>query len=207
MPTFDEIQLEVAKRVGDPVAAVATAGSRFSSAQRVFAINEAIRRFIIKAVRAKLEGALQNYIVTASQALVASVKPLSGFTGGVMGDAILSAYNVTDSVVVRELPARLEAQTRTGGNSYLTASATNQSYVIDTANFKLLDGASSTDVILLRYVSQHTDLANGGTILVPSEYHPQIIDLAVSVIKEMDASSEAFAQSQIKEEKVTRELG
>lgn len=205
MPTFDQLNLELARRIGDPVSAVGNNGARYTSAMRLFALNEGIRRFIAKTAKRGNVAALKEYKERDTQALVNNVLALSSWNGGVAW--ILDAYNVTDSQRIEPLSPGMEAYTESGAFTFMTASSTNQYYAIDGGDFRLLDGGTTTnDNIRLNYIKQHADLTTGGTILIPSEYHPQIIDLALMVLKENEGTSEAFAQSQVLEQGVERDI-
>ncbi len=206
MPTFDQLNISLSRRVDDPVAAAATDGPRFSSAMRIDWLNEAIRRWILKQVRIVPgtlqaypvdEIALQNYIKQDSVAMVANVKPLSsGWAAAVAW--IIDAYDTTLSLPINPLQSPNDRyQYDTGGNSYLLASTTNLFWTTSGGNFELL-GGGATDTIKLKYICQHTDLAAAGTILVPANYHNQIIDLALQFFGEEYPQDETAARLALK---------
>lgn len=211
MPTFNDLNVTLSNRINDPVAAAATDGSKYSSAFRVDYLNQAIRRWMQKMVIAcKITGdfsPLRDYTAEEAQTLAANVKALSGWTGGVFH--VISAYNATDSLPVKQVVGeRQRFFVESGGNSYITASATNQYWTEDGSNFRLIDGSTTNaDSLRLRYVKQHTDLVAGGTILVPSQYHGDILDIAEALAFEDVPTSENVARGMAKEQRINREVG
>lgn len=201
------------------MAAAATNGFRWTSAQRTNHLNEALRRLLrlfARVARMKLEAGISTgaemdfldpYIAVEAQSLTNNVKALSSWTGGVM--EILSAYNATDSLPLNRLKDRLYSHVQTGGNSFLTASTTRQYWTRDAGNFRLIDGGTTTgDSISLRYVKPHTDLAAGGAsdILVTSTYWDLVLDMALKVAMEENATAESVQIAQRKEAVVNAEI-
>lgn len=207
-PNFDALSLRLSRELGDPVAAAATDGKRWSSTQRSAFLNAGIRTFILKAIRNQNFGALTGYVVEEAQSLSSNTKALSGWTGGVSW--ILSAYNVTDTVPIRPLRHHgLRSFIEPGGNQFITASASNQYWVKDGSSFRLIDGGTTTsDSIRLRFIKQHTDLAAGGAgdIAIGSEYWEQVLDLAVSIGLIEKPTGENVARSVILEQAVEKEI-
>lgn len=210
-PLFDTLSIRLSRELGDPVAAAATDGKRWSSAQRSSFLNAGIRAFILKAVKYGNWGALTGLVAEEAKALVANVLTLAttgGWTGGVSW--IMSAYNVTDNLPIKPLlNHNLRSFVKTGGSQFLVASATNQYWVKDGLTFRLLDGvANSTDSIELRYVKQHTDLTAGFATDIPvgSEYFEEVLDLAVSIGLIEMPKSENVARSVVLEQQVEKNM-
>lgn len=193
-PNWDSLSVQHSKNIGDGVVSASTNGKSWTSAQRDWHLNSACRLWISLRVgkglaneRQGLSGefhwtALDGYINEASAALASNVKALSGWTPAVW--FVLSAYNTTGSVPILPFPQRQRFFTSTGGNQFLTASATNQYYVLDGSQIRVL-GSGATDTVNLRYVATHTDLAAGGStdILIQSPFWPEILKLALAIAK------------------------
>ena len=218
-PNFDALSVQHSKNINDPVAAAATNGFRWTSAQRTYHLNEAIRRLLklfARVARMKVEAGvpasremdfLDSYMAVEAQSLSNNIKALSSWTGGVM--EILSAYNATDSLPINRLKDTLYSHVQTGGNSFLTASTTRQYWLRDASSFRLVDGGTTTgDSISLRYVKPHTDLSAGGAsdILVTSTYWGLVLDMAMKVALEENADSESIKIAQHKEAVVNAEV-
>lgn len=218
-PNFDALSVQQSKNIGDPVAAATTDGKRWSSAQRSYHLNEAIRRWLrkqflngmIRESRTQDAGKnwenLGSYVVQGTGALTASVKSLSSFDGTNTVAHIIDCYNSTDAVPVKRLPQHFYRWAQTGGNSFLTSSATNQFFVVDGGNIRLL-GGTATSTLSLRFVKAHSDLsANGSSdIAIPSQSWDQILDLAFKVAMEEVGDSESAAKGLIKEQVVNGEI-
>lgn len=176
-PNFDSLVVQLSRLIKDPVAAASTDGDAHTSAFRVQCVNEGVRRCLNRWVSQGRQDALREYIVTEAQALTASSKALSGWTGGVL--AILAARNTTDTAIPLPLSNALVAEATSGNNKYLLASASNQKYYLNNGNFVLL-GGTATSSISLTYVKQHTDLtvANATDLAVPSHYFPEVLEEA-----------------------------
>lgn len=221
-PLFDALQLQHAKNLGDSVASVSTDGKRWSHDQRNYHLNEAGRRLLrMYASRAlsmlslgiepKFEMMFLNaFIVDASAtALTANVKSLTSWDATNTVLEVLEAYNATDSLIVKRIPENKRYQTSAGGNSYLTASATNQFFILDAGNFRLLDGATnSADTIALRFIKTYVDLTDGNTtdIIIPSPFFGQLLKMALVVADEEVANSEHLQRAQLNETVLRQEI-
>lgn len=206
IPNYDSLSVALSKDIGDAVAAATSNGNRWSSAARDIHLNQAIRRWIMKRILVKDWFALRGYVAEEAQTLGSNIKTLVSWTGDV--SYIIEAYDATTNLPIKRLPEELRTWTKTGGNSYLTASTTNLFWVIDGSSLRIY-GSAATDSILLTYVKKHTDLAanTGSTdIAIDSPYWPQILDLAVKVAMEEDPTQFNLARAQVKEEQVTREI-
>lgn len=218
-PNFDALSVQHSKNINDPVAAAATNGFRWTSAQRTYHLNEAIRRILklyARVARMKMEAGvpasremdfLDAYMAVEAQSLSNNTKALSSWTGGVM--EILSAYNATDSLPVSRLKDTLYSHVQTGGNGFLTASTTRQYWLRDGSSFRLVDGGTTTgDSISLRYIKPHTDLSAGGAsdILVTSPYWGLVLDMAMKVALEENADPQSAQTAQQKEAIVNAEI-
>lgn len=207
-PNFDSLSVRLSRELRDPVASATTDGKRFSSAQRSSFLNAAIRAFKFKAIRNSNFSALSGYLTEDTQSLSNNVKALSSWSGGVAW--ILGAYNVTDSVPIKSLEDQsLRFYVESGGSTYLAASATNQYWVRDGSNFRLLDGTStSNDSVRLRFIKQHADLsANGATdIAIGSEYWEEILNLAVAIGNRSTPTPANIARSVMLEQNVEQEV-
>lgn len=189
MPTFDGLNLSLSREIDDPVGAAGTDGKAISSARRIDILNQAIREWIRMQVKVLDETALSaevvnsaglvNYIKdSGSIALSANAYALSSLTGGCSW--ILSALNVTSAALIKPLPLRLKNLANAAVvTNYFTPSTINQFYVLENGNFLNL-GGGATNSVKIEYIIPHVDLASGGTILIPSEYHYQILDLAIA---------------------------
>lgn len=169
-------------------------------------MNLAQRRWMKKQMEAGNYNALKGYRNTEAQTLAASVKALSGWTGGVF--TILSAYNATDTVLVRRRPDGYDSTARAATNSYYTASATNQWYIVEGATLRL-DGGTATSSIRLEYIKEPVTLVQGGAsevILIPSNYYDELLDLAVKAGQEEEARLPTLQLAQIKEAIVDKEI-
>jgi hypothetical protein len=219
---LNAISVQHSKNIGDPVATADLGGKRWSSAQRTYHINEAIRRWLIKQIdigrrkesrsqeAAKHWESLGTYIISLADNVVDSSKSLENWGGSDDIAWVLSAYNDTDNIPVKELPQRLYPYTQTGGNSFLTASATNQYYTLNTGLFQLQGGTNPSSIQLV-FVKKHVDLVvdvAGGTldIQVPSHHWAQIQDLAFKVAMEEVGDSESAAKGLLKEQMVNGEI-
>ena len=193
-PNYDVLSIAHSKNIGDTVAAAATNGARWTSAQRDNHLNEAIRRLLrlcAEQAIAKMNAGrsavgeiafFDPYILEEAKSLTNNVLVLSSWTG--TATWILSAYNSTDSVPIKRLSEAIRIWVLTGGNSFLTASATNQYWIRDAGNFRLVDGATnSTDSITLRFVKAHAALSAGGSadILLSSSYWDWVTDIGYVV--------------------------
>jgi len=206
-PNYDTLSVAVSKMLGDPVAAATTDGKVWTSALRDVLLNTAHRRWMKKQILVGNYNALKGYKNREGKALSNNSLALSSWTGGVA--YILSARNSTDGLVVRKLPDGLSAIARSGENTYLTPSTTNQFWVRESANFVLLDGGTTTgDTIELEYIKPHTSLsANGASdTSVPAEYYDEIVDLAFKVGTEERRSDKDMQAAQMKEQVVTQEI-
>lgn len=179
---YDALHIRLSRMLGDPVAAAATDGKVWTSARRDILLNNAVRRWMMEELVKGNYNALREFRTREGQALTNNSKALSGWTGGVAW--ILSAYNSTDGVVVRRLPDGYTAVARTGENSYYTPSTTAQFYQVESGNFILLDGGTTTgDTIVLEYIKVQPDMTNAyaSDIMVPSTYFGQILNYALEL--------------------------
>lgn len=183
-PNWDQLSIDLSKKIGDAVAAATTSGDTYTSAERDLFLNKAHRRWLLKQVEEQNWNALRGYMNREAKTLSNNVLALSSWTGGVA--AILSAFNVTDSLYVRRLPDGYDGVASAGLNIYYTPSTTNQFWKQEGSVFRLLDGGTTTgDSIRLEYIKQHTNLAandagGNGDTLVPSQYFDEILDLATA---------------------------
>lgn len=206
-PLFDQLSIDLSKKLGDPVAAAATNGLVWTSALRTLLLNNAHRKWILKQLAAGNMNALGTYKNREGQALSNNAKALSAWTGGV--SAILSAYNSTDALIVKRLPDGYVGVARSGANTYYTPSTTNQFWVREAGSFILLDGGATTgDTIVLEYIKDHTDLSAGGAsdTLVPSPYFHEIVALAMQEGLEEEATPDARGIAVAKEQFVNQEI-
>lgn len=211
MPTFDNLNLSLARNIGDPVATASTNGSQISSARRVDILNQAIREFIALQVKVKdadcLYAAvintapLSSYIKERDASLSSSALALSGFTGGLA--YILSARNDLDNAAIKPLPLRFRQFAQAENvTTYYTPGTNNQYYILEDGNFTVLGSSSATANVNISYLTQHTDLAAGGTILIPSEYHHEILDLATARALEEKPTSENLSRAIVTRQRV-----
>jgi hypothetical protein len=188
--TFDEMNLEVARRIDDyPSGGTASSnGDTFTASQRIDWLNQACRDLHLSNIKFSEDGLsaevinphlMRAYITDEAQSLTASQKILSEWTGGVA--AILSAWNVTTGSLLDGTKDSGLVQ-NAGAGSYIKNSASKQYYTIQGGYFVLIAAtANATDSIKLSYVIPYTDLVAGGTILFPAEYHSKIVDEAVKL--------------------------
>lgn len=184
-PKFDALHVFLSRRIDDAVALAATDGDRISSAKRSQYLNEGIRNWMKKKFQSGDYSPLRGMVNQESKAMVGSVMTLgtsSGWTGGVAH--IIDAVNTTPTtdVIVRPLPENLYNYSTLGLNKYFLSSSTNQFYVEDAGNFRLLGGAA-TDTIQLRYVKQHPDMtqAYATDISIDEQYYDEVLDEAERV--------------------------
>lgn len=214
MPSFNDLHLALARQINDPAAAAGTDGKVISSARRTDILNQAIREFIGLQVRviepaalyARIlnVGALSNYLKQESKVLVSNATTLSGFTGGLAW--IVSIRNTTNTATVEPLSQTKKSKVQAGDNRYLAPSTRYQLYVIEDGNI-LVVGSGATDTIAVQYIKQHTDLAVGGTILIPSEYHYEILDLSVARALEEKPTAEHLARAITARQRVYSKYG
>lgn len=218
---FDILHVAHSKAIGDPVAAATSDGKRWTSAQRSNHLNEAMRRLLNKhATLAQIKEErdidaskhyhlLGAYVVSSSNALSNNTVSLASFNSNDIG-WILNAYNTTDTFPIKKLPQKLWSWSQADGNSYLTASETNQFYILDGGNFRLIDGSTTTgDTITLRFILKHRAMtANDSTAdtLWPSTSYGYVLDLAYKVAMEELATTEGMAKGTIKEAQVDKEI-
>lgn len=216
-PNFDTLSIQHSKNIADPVAAAADSGKRWSSAQRSYHINEAIRRWLRKhylsGLRKELAGkdagsnweALGDYVVTSTDNLAAYQIALSALATGA-GAHIISAYNVTNTAPIKRMPLRLQPYIN-GMNSFLTASTSNQYWYSEGDDFHIV-GGDATSLVSFYYILRHTDLSADGAsdILAPSNSWDQILDLSFKVAMEEVGDSESAAKGLIKEQIVDGEI-
>lgn len=204
-PLFDAISVQHSKNIGDSVAAAATDGNRWTSAQRTFHLNSAIRKWLIMKATVRDWFALRGYVNEEAQTLSSNAKTLVSWTGDVAW--IIEAYDSTTSLPIKRLPEHLRIWIKTGGNSYITSATSNLYWVVDASTLRVY-GSAATDSILLTYVKKHTDLSAGGAsdIVVDSPYWPQILDLATGIAMEDDPTQFNVARERVKMETVERQI-
>ena len=220
IPLYDALNVQHSKNIGDPVAAATTNGDRWTSAQRDFHLNEAIRSWIRRMTfaGARLErngqdagvywDALQGYITSEAQALSSNTKTIASWNSGAGVVYILSAYDTTLSKPMKRVSERNYTWAQTGGNGFLTASSSNILWTQDGSSIRV-SGSGATDSITLRYVKAHTALAaNTGSsdILVPPPYWDEILNLAFSVAKMELGDVESVTLAMAKEASVDKEI-
>jgi hypothetical protein len=182
--TFDEMNLKLARMLDDPVASVSTDGQRYSSAMRVDWLNHAMRDFHRSNLSFQSEEglecsvvnahAMRNYIQENNYTLSGGATPLT--IANVAG--ILSSWNINTGTPILPLGGDKEAVIRNAGyGSYIKPSSNKQYYMIQNGNFVLVSSGTTndSDVITLMLVTPYVDLAVGGTMLFPTEYHTQIL--------------------------------
>ena len=207
IPNWDALNVELSRMVGDAVASASTSGIVWSDDERDAFLNEAIRRLLRKWIAVGNDSALRGYIATEAQSLTASVKALSGWTGGV--DTILSVFNDTDDQIVYPASAELREEVATGNNPYLLAGSAQQRYTINGGNFHL-HGGTATSSIRLTYVTPHTNLSNGvgsTDIAIPSQYWHDVLDMALVVAMENDPDQMNLTRATLKQAAVEKEIG
>ena len=184
MPTFDQINVSLSRRVGDAVAAATTDGQTLSALNRSDYINQAIRECLAKYAGVLLsaedqtpgwyqakkdaEGFLVNYIQESTGALSGNAISLDSFSPAV--DTILSVEDDTTSRPVGRLMEGVKSLTDNTGiagwdaGSYSATPASNTSnpvwYVQNNSLYVI--GVTATDTVRVRYIQKHTDLAAGG---------------------------------------------
>ena len=210
-PLFDAISVQHSRFIGDSVAAAATDGKVWSSAQRSNQINLAIRRLIDKHLKRALAadkagmdaswhyGFLQGYITEEAQSLSASVKALSSWTGGVA--YIFSVKN--GSTFVKPISQERKTFSDVELNDYLKTSSTNQFWLLEAGDIHVL-GCGATDSVTLRYLKQHTDLSAGGAtdILIPNQYNDEILQTSELMYLKEKADQMSLARAQVLEQTI-----
>jgi len=220
-PNFDALNLQHSKNIGDPVAAAGTDGKRWSSAQRTYHLNEAIRRWIRKQYIAGMSResrsqdagraweSLGSYVVQSSETLSSSSLAFSSFSGGAPAH-IIAVYNVTDGVVVKRLPQKFVSYANSNANSFLASSSSNEYWYSegDKLHIDSNSEGSASALVSVIYVKRHTDLSVAGAsdIAVPSNSWDQIQDLAFKVAMEEVGDSESAARGILKEQIVNGEI-
>jgi hypothetical protein len=215
-PLYDALSIQHSKNIGDPVAAAATDGKRWSSVQRDTHLNEACRRLIRAflsfdfgdeiTVRMKDAGFFSGgYWASEEQTLSSNVKALSGWTG--TAQYILTARNTTTNLPIYPLPSELEDFIRTSQNKYLTAGTSNMYYMVDGANLRVL-GSAATDKVTLSYIKAHAALSAGGStdILVPATYWSLVTDMAMKVAFEEYPTADNVQRAAMKEAAINLQI-
>lgn len=221
---LNTLSLQHAKNIADPpmVQTADQDGKRWTSAQRTYHINEAIRRWIRKVYRSAMakerRGApaekewqdLGTYLSVATDTLSGKTLTLDDW-GSANEDVawIVSVYNSSTGHVVKKIPQSIIPYTTTT-NSFLAYDTNNAYWYLDGRTFTMLGGGSN-NTINLTFVKQHTDLtvvtgAGGTDIELPSHVWDQILDLAFKVAMEEVGDSESAAKGLIKEQIVDGEI-
>lgn len=204
-PLYDAASVRFSRMIEDPVAAAATDGDQFTSAYRDVCLNAGIRRLMLRFAPQEPPGVapfmlnddfFRSYLVTEAQALVASVKALTGWTGGVFG--ILSVYNVTDEQIVYPSPNSFREELHTSNNIYYIASTGQQRYTVNAGLFTLF-GGTATSSIRLTYIKQHTAMSAGASSdwLIAPQYEDMVLDEAFKVYAEENPSQENVVRMQL----------
>ena len=203
-PNFDSLSVQHSKNIGDPVVAATTDGKVWTSAQRSFHLNLACKDWLNARMRAAFAierrgldaeeqwSAMGSYVQeSSSTALTGNALAFTALTPNILRPIAL--YNVSSSVPIRRLTSqKLRFMTSSGGNSFLTASSTQQFFTVDASSIRVL-GSGATDNVYVRYVAAHTDLSAGGAsdILVLAPYWGDILRLAFAIAKRDVATAEA----------------
>lgn len=208
---FDQLHVDLSRRLDDGVASASTAGNVFSVAQRSLFLNEAVKRLMFKyKAKVEREGELssawdffRSLITSEGQATTSNSIALSSYTGGVF--KILKATNST--VVVKPVPLDMIEDIALSIIPWFDSSTTNQYYHIQAGNLTTV-GAGATDTITLRYIKDWADMtpAYASDIPIPSKYFHQILDIAYRVAMEEVASAESVQVAALKEQIVDKEI-
>lgn len=177
-PNYDALHVRLSRMLGDPVAAASADGKVWSSARRDILLNNAVRRWMLESIEKENWNALQEFIEEEAEALTNNEVAFSSFTGDVF--AVIWAKNTTKGVAVHRMPEGILED----DNSYYEGDAKDQFWKREGANFKLIDGESTTgDTVRLRYVKKHPDMTNAyaSDIMVPSTYFGQILNYALEL--------------------------
>lgn len=192
-PNFDDLSVRFSRIIEDPVATASTDGDAFTSAFRSHCINQGIRRLLRFWAINGPEDAIREYLNTEAQSMVASVKTLSSWTGGI--HAIVSAYNVTDEQLLYQEPNDFREELLSSNNVFIQAGSGQQKFIVNAAQFQLF-GGTATSSVRLTYVKQHTDLSAGGSsdIAIPSQYWNDVLDAAAMYFWEQYPTQENVAK-------------
>ena len=204
-PLFDAVSVRFSRIIEDPVAAAATDGDLYTAVYREVCLNAGIRRLMLRFAPQEPPGVvpflvnedfLRSYLVTEAQSLVASVKALSGWTGGAFG--VVSAYNVTDEQIVYPASNSFREELQTGNNIYYLASSGQQRYTVNAGQFTLF-GGTATSSIRLTYIKQHTAMANGAASdwLIAPQYEDMVLDESFKYFCEENPSQENVVRMQL----------
>lgn len=165
-PLYDAISVSLSQRIGDPVAAAATDGVKWSSAQRDTFINGACRRWLTRQVRmlasqaVGVEEALQSYVVEETVSLSGGTYALSTLASGVGAIYVMSAYNSTDNAIIKPLPAWMRPVIQSSANTLLS----DQYWLIDGGNIRVVGtDVAGTESIIIKFVKNHPALAANGS--------------------------------------------
>ena len=202
-PILDPLSVQHSKNIGDTVAAAGTDGKRWSSAQRTYHINEAIRRWIRKMIAVKNFGALRAYVQNESAALSSNELTVASFSDGVP-DTILSVYDTTLTNQVDPLPPELS---RWEAENEETAIVSGLYFVWDNSKLTVLN-AGASDTVKVQYVKQHTDVvqSTGPDIAVPNSYYPQLLNLAEAIARREFPIPQNIARADLLEGIVDKEI-
>lgn len=210
-PNFDALSVSLSMTLGDGVAAAATDGVMWSSAQRTTFLNNACRRWLLRGlqrlVRAQVgaEEMLQNYIIEESATLSSAVTALASLSSNAGTAHIISVYNSTDTAFVKPLPPELRQVVLAGVNAFLS----EQYWLIDGGNLRVVGtNVAGSESVTIKHVKQHVALAAGGStdILVPPQYLNVILDLATMLGLEADPTDGNVARALRLQERTDKEL-
>ena len=202
-PILDPLSVQHSKNIGDTVAAAGTDGKRWSSAQRTYHINEAIRRWIRKMIAVKNWAALRAYVQNESAALSSNELTVASFTDGIP-DTIISVYDTTLTNQVDPLPPELS---RFEAENEETAIVSGLYFTWDNSKLAVLNSGAS-DTIKVQYVKQHTDViqSTGPDVAVPNSYYPQLLNLAEAIARREFPIPQNIARADLLEGIVDKEI-
>lgn len=211
-PNYDQLHIDHSKRIGDAVAAAATNGKVWTSAQRDIHLNEACRRLMLKyKVKIDREGDasdgwdfFRSLVNSEGQAMSSNAIALSSYTGGVF--KIISVLNGT--TVVKPIPQEwVDDIASVSYMPWYDGASTNQYYHIQAGSLTNI-GGGATDTITLRYVKNWTALTAGNAtdIPIPSKYFHQVLDVAYGIVMEERANPTSQQLAAIKVGVVEKEI-
>jgi len=142
-PNYNSLSVQHSRNIGDSVTAAGTNGGLYTSVQRDYHLNSAIKRFIRVVINANKIKHLQQlptnydpieqYVKESpSVALAANAISLTSasFTGGEV-DTVISVVNVNSGTVyTKPLPIHLVHLSDANANSFISASASNQLWYV-----------------------------------------------------------------------------
>jgi hypothetical protein len=103
--------------------------------------------------------ALQGFTNSEAQSLSSNSKSLSSWNSGNGIAKILAVYDTTLSLPCRYVPQNIFNWASTGGNTLVTASATNPLWSVINSTL-YVQGAGASDSITLRFVKRHVSITS-----------------------------------------------